>query len=71
MSVFVHFVHAKMELRIYSSIILEPIIKSTFQIPYFFSGQLDKTQIPFIIQKHQNHNTSKCLTKSPPMQSTR
>ena len=34
---------------------MEPIIKSTFQILYFFSGQMDKTHIPFIIQKHQNH----------------
>ena len=55
MSVFVHFVHAKMELRIYSSIILDPKNRSTFQILYFFSGQMDKTHIPFIIQKHQNH----------------
>ena len=39
MSVFVHFVHAKMELRIYSSIILDPNLEVLFK---YFTFLVDK-----------------------------
>ena len=63
MSDFVHFVHAKMELRIYSSIILDPNLEVLFK---YFTFLVDKWTKPTYHSLSKNTRTTKTTFPTTP-----